>query len=71
MRRNDGSYTVEAAFVFPVYLMLLTVFLLLGFYLYDKAVLSASALYYVKSAVHMADEPVDIRGEMELWRLEE
>lgn len=67
----DGSYTVEAAFIFPLYIMLLVIFLMIGFYLYDKAVLANLSVYYVKRAGHMIDEPVNADGEMEPWRLEE
>lgn len=67
----EGSYTQEATFVFPLYIMLLVGFLLIGFFLYDKVVLTMTAQYYAKAALHMVDEPVSVEGEMEPWRLEE
>ena len=68
---RSGSLTVEAALVFGVLFMVMLTVFYMAFYLHDRAVLYETAAYYAEAMAHMAEEPVNLSGEMEARRLEE
>lgn len=70
-RRKSGSLTVEATLVLGFVLLLFLAVFYEAFYLHDRAVLRETASYYAEAMRHMAEEPVDIAGRLEAWRLEE
>lgn len=68
---KEGSYTVEASFIFPIIILLIMGTLIFAFYLHDRTVLTEMGMYYTKELFHMLDEPVDVNGRPEIERLEE
>ena len=66
-----GSYTIEAAIVMGIVMMLLYAFVFIGFYLHDRLVLYESGLNYAETLLHMTEEPVTFSGKLEIVRLEE
>ena len=70
-RVQNGSVTVEAAFILGFVMMLFLAVFSMTFYLHDRAVLRETAAYYAEAMRHMAEEPVDLDGRLESWRLEE
>lgn len=69
--RLSGVYTVEAALVMSFVLLLLFLCLFMAFYLHDRTVLNALGRYYLKTLIHMVEEPVTVDGELEAERMEE
>ena len=70
-RWGKGSMTVEATFVTGFALLLFTSVIYFAFFLHDRAVLRMTAEYYAETMLHMAEEPVDLIGRLESWRLED
>ena len=68
---REGSVTVEATLVLGLVLLLLTTVFYMAFYLHDRAVLKETAAYYAEAMLHMAEEPVDLEGRLESWRIED
>lgn len=68
---DAGSYTIEAAFVFPIIIILVSLIILYSFYLHDRVVLAEMSQYYTKKLFQMLDEPVSVSGRLEIERLEE
>ena len=71
VKMKSGSVTVEAALVLGMTLLLFLSVFYMTFYLHDRAVLRETAAYYAEAMRHMAEEPVDLTGRLETWRLEE
>ena len=70
-KMKNGSMTVEATLVLGVLFLLVLSAFYATFYLHDRAVIRGTAAYYAEAMRHMAEEPVDLTGRLEPWRLED
>ena len=66
-----GAFTVEAAILTSLILLLLMTWFYLAFSLHDRLVYRALALFYMESAGRMLAEPVSEEGRLEIERLNE
>jgi len=68
---REGFTTVEAALVISFILFLMTAFMLMMFYLHDRALLYEIALKDGERIMKMVEEPVSEQGKLEMKRLKE
>ena len=67
----QGSYTIEAAVLVSLILLILLSWFYLAFSFHDRLVCHALALFYTEGAGRMLEEPISAEGRLEIERLNE
>lgn len=67
--RVNGSYTIEAAVIMSVFMVIFTGILYEAFYLHDRNVYMNTAVRYIAVLGRMSEEPVSDKGELVFEKL--